>query len=1083
MKSNFVAAVMTSALFFMACHDDSANNRVDREGEPSSDCVTGGDCDHPSDCTGGKCDHPSDCTGGKCDHPSDCTGGDCDHPSDCTGGDCDHPSDCIGGKCDQPLDCTSGDCDQPSDCTGGDCDHPSDCTSGDCDHPSDCTGGDCDQPSDCTSGDCDQPSDCTGGDCDHPSDCADGDCDHPSDCTGGDCDQPLKCVDLCEVDSKKCENDVLYQCQKNAEGCLEWRQLERCVDSHAYCDDSSLSCKSCVETCSGVGRRCGVENTIEVCRADAHGCAQWSSEKSCEEDEHCDDRALECVTGCDDCEIGLTKCDGASIKKCELLKDGCTVWKVLETCAFAQQCYDENGPKCEYACGDECDPFTLVIMPDTQNYVRSNRGIYKNQTEWLRDHKEKENIKFIMHMGDVINDNDDSKQFPRAIEAHDVLAEAGLPYSVSTGNHDYKKAADGTRQYGRSKARFSDYFNDDYIKKGFSDSSWFHGFHYLHNMYATFEVGHLKFAVIALEYRPRKEVLCWADDLIRTELKDRYVIITTHALLDYDSSSNGDAGYDNQIKSMYYEVPNGANGLEVYAELAARHSNVIMVACGHNHDAEHRVTTGYHGNMIHELLVDYQAEPYESKCPSSGRCDHQTDGGNGWLRLLRIDPVNKKKADGTLENNVESRLVRTLDEKTKACTRMYCTKNYDGQSTQADHQYSLALDFSEPIHYEYSINDHYAFTTNTINNVETGKQSSPAVAVNRTTGSYVAVWSDNNEDLNIEARVFCAGGCRETDQFMVNTSRTGDQMNPAVAMDDAGNFVVVWEGDTDGDGNYEIYMRGFDAKGKERIAETQVNRTNVGQQKQASVDMNGSGDLVVVWSDESQSQYGSQIHMRGFKADGSESFSDRVVAEPTLVNRTHPDVAVNEDGSFVVVWQEMSDELSSQIMARGFKPDGRESLAGFTVSKNTEGQHRDPKISMDASGYFYIVWSNDSSTDFGHTVKVSGFDPVGKEIMAAKTLFESTGLVNRPDVCVSDDHRALVTWASYQSESVEEEVYRLSIEPQGEIKEAAKVNYLEHGSQTEPAIGCASDGRNVVLFVDDTMGTGETNIYGRGFDD
>ncbi len=944
-----------------------------------------------------------------------------------------------------------------------------------------CADGHCDAPSDCADGHCDAPSDCADGHCDAPSDCADGHCDAPSDCADGHCDEPPQCVDKCDNQAKRCDNDVLYQCQKREDGCLDWSKVENCADSNAHCDKTQLRCESCSETCPEADRRCGTGNVIEVCHADENGCAQWITEQTCGSQAYCNKKTLQCATGCTDaCKLGEKKCDGASIVKCEMQEYGCTDWEV-EPCAFGQQCYSESEPKCEYACGDECEPFTLVIMPDTQNYVRTNRGIYKNQTEWLRDNKEKENIKFIMHMGDVINDNDDASQFPKAIEAHDVLAAAGIPYSVSTGNHDYKKAPDGTWMYGRSKAQFSSYFNDNYIQTGFADSSWFHGFHYLHNMYATFEVGRMKFAVIALEFRPRKEVLCWADNLIQTELRDRYVIITTHALLDYDSSNNGDEGYDSQIKSMYYEVPNGANGVEVYHELAARHSNVIMVACGHNHDAEHRVTTGYNGNTIHELLVDYQAEPYETKCPSSGRCDHQTDGGNSWLRLLKINPINKKKADGSLDSNVESKLVRTVDEKTKACTRMYCTKNYDSQSTQADHQYSMTFDFSKPIDYKYTVNHNYAFTINTINNRETGNQFAPAIAVNRTTGSYVAVWSDDDKDFNVEARVFCAGGCKETDQFTVNTSQRGHQKNPAVAMDKSGNFVVVWEGDEDGDDNYEIYMRGFDAKGKERFAETQVNKTKIGQQKQASIGMNASGDFVVVWHDESESQYGSQIHMRGFKADGREAFSERVVAEPGTVNRTHPDVAVAGDGHFVVVWQENDGNDASHISARGFMADARQNLPLFKVSTNTTGQNRVPGISMNASGNFYIVWANDSDTE--HAAYVRGFDASGKQTLAATSLSSTTEFVNTPGICVADNNRVMVVWSSEQNESVGNEIYRQAIEPNGHLCELSKVNYLEHGSQTEAAIGCAGDGRHVVLFVDDTMGTGQTNIYGRGYND
>ena len=67
-------------------------------------------------------------------------------------------------------------------------------------------------------------------------------------------------------------------------------------------------------------------------------------------------------------------------------------------------------------------------------------------------------------------------------------------------------------------------------------------------------------------------------------------------------------------------------------------------------------------------------------------------------------------------------------------------------------------------------------------------------------GSFVAVWqSGGNLDGNGEgifAQRFDANGVTLGDEFLVNTTTTGNQTAPAIAMSGAtGDFVVVWQDD------------------------------------------------------------------------------------------------------------------------------------------------------------------------------------------------------------------------------------------------------------------------------------------------
>ena len=86
--------------------------------------------------------------------------------------------------------------------------------------------------------------------------------------------------------------------------------------------------------------------------------------------------------------------------------------------------------------------------------------------------------------------------------------------------------------------------------------------------------------------------------------------------------------------------------------------------------------------------------------------------------------------------------------------------------------------------------------------------------------------------------------------FPVNTTFTGDQMTPAVAMGEDGRFVVVWQGD-DGleegivDGTTDIFAQRFDADGNPVVGDDGIGlRQNV-QDLPASERFFAGGDTTI----------------------------------------------------------------------------------------------------------------------------------------------------------------------------------------------------------------------------------------------
>lgn len=65
-------------------------------------------------------------------------------------------------------------------------------------------------------------------------------------------------------------------------------------------------------------------------------------------------------------------------------------------------------------------PFTIIALPDTQAYTLSYPHLFTCQTEWIKENKDKENIVFVVHEGDISCFNKEV-EWQRANESMSIL--------------------------------------------------------------------------------------------------------------------------------------------------------------------------------------------------------------------------------------------------------------------------------------------------------------------------------------------------------------------------------------------------------------------------------------------------------------------------------------------------------------------------------------------------------------------------------------------------------------------------------------------------------------------------------------
>ncbi len=255
-------------------------------------------------------------------------------------------------------------------------------------------------------------------------------------------------------------------------------------------------------------------------------------------------------------------------------------------------------------------------------------------------------------------------------------------------------------------------------------------------------------------------------------------------------------------------------------------------------------------------------------------------------------------------------------------------------------------------------------------------------------GNFVVIWSSGgNQDgssTGIFGRRFDREGNALGNEFQVPTYTTSVQNNSRVASDADGNFIVVWQSfGQDGD-RFGMFGQRFDSAGGTLGDDFQINTYTTGSQSVPSLGANRSGHFIVVWSSPQVDSRGDIFGQR-FDSAGNRVGDEFLVNTDTTDRQTAADVAVGDDGRFVVVWA--SDNLDGDdfgIFAQRFGSMGAKVGGEFQVNTYTTYSQFIPTVEMRPSGEFVIAWESDR---FGY--EYYGFTYTYPDVVAQQ--FDSSG--------------------------------------------------------------------------------------------
>jgi len=367
-----------------------------------------------------------------------------------------------------------------------------------------------------------------------------------------------------------------------------------------------------------------------------------------------------------------------------------------------------------------------------------------------------------------------------------------------------------------------------------------------------------------------------------------------------------------------------------------------------------------------------------------------------------------------------------------------------------------------------------------VNAITTRDQDHPAIAIS-SFGQFAIVWQSQNQNGNssdIYERLYRPDGGTLKAEFRVNRTAAGNQTNPSVAVDGAGNSVVVWSGDSQNGSGKNIYAQRLDSTGKLRGREILVNSSIVGEQTTPAVAMDLDGNFVVTWTSKGQPNSntvgqdtsGTGVYAQRFTANGRSLGREFLVNRTTRSDQANPAIAMNSAGSYVIAWESKGQNgKGKSIYAQVYRANGTRIGSEFQVSDTAADDQEHPTVGIDAAGNFVIAWEGSDGDGLGIYAKrysASG-NPRGQTFRVNSTTSRNQ---ITPSLGMSAAGEFTVTWASNgQGSSYDVYAQRYKVDGKASGSEF-RVNQTRKNAQTNPAIGTALNGDFVVGWTTNAQG-------------
>ena len=373
-----------------------------------------------------------------------------------------------------------------------------------------------------------------------------------------------------------------------------------------------------------------------------------------------------------------------------------------------------------------------------------------------------------------------------------------------------------------------------------------------------------------------------------------------------------------------------------------------------------------------------------------------------------------------------------------------------------------------------------------INNTFLQSQTAPSIAMTGG-GQAVVTWESDGLDGNdygVFGQRINDDGSFLGNEFQVNTYTNGRQGSSAVTANSSGHFIVVWESILGDGSGYGVYGQRYDNSGVAVGSEFLVNNFTTNDQRYPSVAMNESGEFVIVWQSSGQDGDGLGVFAKRYLSNGSKIGGEFQVNSYNSSDQVLPDISMSENGSFIITWSSYGQDSSEYgIYAQRYLSNGSKIGGEFQVNSYTSAAQFNSEIAVNESGEFVIVWQSYGQDGDGFGIYAQKFYSNGSA-MGSEFLVNVNTTSNQAysSVAIAPNGRFVVTWASQGQDSSGFGVYAREFNLSGTSYSEFQVNTYTTNTQYMPAIAMNPQGKHMIVWASDGQDSSSYGIYGQRYD-
>ncbi len=327
-------------------------------------------------------------------------------------------------------------------------------------------------------------------------------------------------------------------------------------------------------------------------------------------------------------------------------------------------------------------------------------------------------------------------------------------------------------------------------------------------------------------------------------------------------------------------------------------------------------------------------------------------------------------------------------------------------------------------------------------------QEQPVVAVGNNGNfviTWVSYWIEKPGYVGLSARIFDKNGIPISSEFLVNSYYDGYQGNPDISIDSNGNFVIVWESwQQDGDA-YGIFARIYNQNGLALSQEFQINHYTDNDQMRPAVAMDNNGNFVVTWTSYGQDGDETGIFARRFDRNGNNLSSEFRVNFTITGWQDFSDISMDILGNFVICWHSNQNTIDSyNIMARTFNSTTTLRGPEFKVHNQSENWQIFPAIASDEIGNFIISWQSQRYNGGSFDIYARRFDQYGQsQDPEFRVNILDQYNQTHSDIFITDSEHYVIIWQSMEQIDSDWDIFAGILEYQTNFTFTPKNNIIK----------------------------------------